>query len=176
MCQEIHRDSQPESLTAFLLMVPTVTETLRVGPYGHPSSATWNSTTLSSDPRPAFSVVSHHRRDSPDPPPSWQGRTAASMGPWNRSGHWRPATSSSRDHCRQGPGGARERPRTDYGDFGAPSDIAAVVAFLASDKGRWVTAQDDRGKRWLQAPIALKCQKRASALLPESPLGIRIDN
>jgi NAD(P)-dependent dehydrogenase (short-subunit alcohol dehydrogenase family) len=42
---------------------------------------------------------------------------------------------------RQGLGGARERPRTDYGDFGAPSDIAAVVAFLASDEGRWVTAQ-----------------------------------
>jgi NAD(P)-dependent dehydrogenase (short-subunit alcohol dehydrogenase family) len=27
------------------------------------------------------------------------------------------------------------------GRFGEASDIAAVVAFLASDEGRWVTAQ-----------------------------------
>lgn len=30
---------------------------------------------------------------------------------------------------------------TALGSFGEPSDIAAVVAFLASDDGRWVTAQ-----------------------------------
>lgn len=30
---------------------------------------------------------------------------------------------------------------TALGRFGEPADIAAVVAFLASDQGRWVTAQ-----------------------------------
>lgn len=30
---------------------------------------------------------------------------------------------------------------TALGRFGEPSEIAAVVAFLASDEGRWVTAQ-----------------------------------
>jgi len=30
---------------------------------------------------------------------------------------------------------------TALGRFGEPADIAAVVAFLASDEGRWITAQ-----------------------------------
>lgn len=30
---------------------------------------------------------------------------------------------------------------TAFGRFGETSDIAAVLAFLASDEGRWVTAQ-----------------------------------
>jgi NAD(P)-dependent dehydrogenase (short-subunit alcohol dehydrogenase family) len=31
--------------------------------------------------------------------------------------------------------------QTALGRFGEPSEIAAVVAFLASDEGRWVTGQ-----------------------------------
>jgi hypothetical protein len=74
------------SLTAFLLMVPTVTETLRRVPDGHPLVTDLNSPLLLGSQASLLVIliigvtaqIIHLRR---------QGKTAASMGPWNRSGH-----------------------------------------------------------------------------------------
>ncbi|WP_372346510.1 SDR family oxidoreductase [Streptomyces sp. KL116D] len=45
----------------------------------------------------------------------------------------------------------RSKADTALGRFGEVSDIASVVAFLASDAGRWVTAQVIEGEWRLQA-------------------------